>query len=190
MKAHLIDSHLLVSRSRSSAKVKVKCQGTVSQKMGVSGALVFHKNILFYITVISLILLKIFTSNMDRYLHQTWTCSLSKGVPVLQRQVSIKVFLTHLCPFFYLKLSLKISSVWVPARGTLVCTLTHSLIHHSDTTPNSKKLQMTTEMWLLKDFKVKLLILSNLNFFHNVFLMLFSSIKERVKTKKNALQQI
>ena len=49
MKAHLIDTHLLVPRSRSSAKVKVKYQGHVSQKMGVSGALVFHKHILFFI---------------------------------------------------------------------------------------------------------------------------------------------
>ena len=46
MMAHLIDTHL-VPRSRSSAKVKVKYQGHVSQKMGVSGALVFHKHILF-----------------------------------------------------------------------------------------------------------------------------------------------
>ena len=46
MKAHLIDTHL-VPRSRSSAKVKVKYQGHVSHKMGVSGALVFHKHILF-----------------------------------------------------------------------------------------------------------------------------------------------
>ena len=40
-------------RSRSSAKVKVKYQGHVSQKMDVSGALVFHKHILlnFYQTV-------------------------------------------------------------------------------------------------------------------------------------------
>ena len=45
MKAHLIDTHLLVLRSRSSTKVKVKYQGHVSQKMGVSGALVFHKHI-------------------------------------------------------------------------------------------------------------------------------------------------
>ena len=44
MKAHLIDTHLLVSRS--SATVKVKYQGHVSQKIGVSGALVFHKLIL------------------------------------------------------------------------------------------------------------------------------------------------
>ena len=48
MKAHLIDVHLLEPRSRSSAKVKVKYQGHVSQKMGVSGALVFHKHILFF----------------------------------------------------------------------------------------------------------------------------------------------
>ena len=46
MKAHLIDTHLLVPRSRSSAKVKVKYQGHVSKKMGVSEALVFHKQIL------------------------------------------------------------------------------------------------------------------------------------------------
>ena len=31
--------------------------------------------------------------------------------------------------------------------------LTHSLIHHFETVPNSKKLQMTTEMWLMKAFK-------------------------------------
>ena len=34
MKAHLIDTHPLVPRSRSSAKVKVKYQGHVSQKKG------------------------------------------------------------------------------------------------------------------------------------------------------------
>ena len=45
MKAHLIDTHLLVSRS--SAKVRVKYQGHVSQKMGVSETLVFYKHILF-----------------------------------------------------------------------------------------------------------------------------------------------
>ena len=48
MNAHLIDTHLLVPRSRSSAKVKVKYQGHVSQKMGVSGALVFHKTHLVF----------------------------------------------------------------------------------------------------------------------------------------------
>ena len=47
MKAHLIDAHRLVPRSRSSAKVKVKYHGHVSQKMGVSGALVFYKHIFF-----------------------------------------------------------------------------------------------------------------------------------------------
>ena len=51
MKAHLIDTHLLVPRSSSSAKVKVKYQGHVSQKMGVSGALVFHKHILFLLQI-------------------------------------------------------------------------------------------------------------------------------------------
>ena len=51
MKARLIDTHLLVPRSRSSAKVKVKYQGHVSQKMDVSGALVFHKHILFILVI-------------------------------------------------------------------------------------------------------------------------------------------
>ena len=53
MKAHLIDTHLQVPRSWSSAKVKVKYQGLVSQKMGVSVALVFHKHILFIICLLS-----------------------------------------------------------------------------------------------------------------------------------------
>ena len=39
MKAHLIDTHVLVLRSRSSAKVKVKYQGHVSQKMGILGGI-------------------------------------------------------------------------------------------------------------------------------------------------------
>ena len=43
MKAHLIDTHLLEPRSRSSAKVKVKYQGHVPQNMGVWGVLVFLK---------------------------------------------------------------------------------------------------------------------------------------------------
>ena len=39
MKADLINTHLLVPRSRSSAKVKVKYQGHVSQKKGVWGGI-------------------------------------------------------------------------------------------------------------------------------------------------------
>ena len=46
MKAHLMDTHLLVPRSRSSAKVKVKYQGHISQEMAVPGVLIFHKHIL------------------------------------------------------------------------------------------------------------------------------------------------
>ena len=34
--------------------------------------------------------------------------------------------------------------------------LTHSLIHHFETAPNSKKLQTTTEMRLLKDFMIQI----------------------------------
>ena len=52
MKAHLIDTHL-VPRSRSPAKVKVKYQGHVSQKMHVSGPLVFHKHILLFLCVVA-----------------------------------------------------------------------------------------------------------------------------------------
>ena len=33
---------------------------------------------------------------------------------------------------------------------------THSLLRHFETFPNSKKLQTTTEMWLLKDFKIQI----------------------------------
>ena len=52
MKAYLIDMHLLVPRSRSFAKVKVKYKGYTSQKMAVSEAFVFHKHIfLFYFSV-------------------------------------------------------------------------------------------------------------------------------------------
>ena len=34
--------------------------------------------------------------------------------------------------------------------------LTRSLLHHFETVQNSKKLQTTTEMWLLKDFKIQI----------------------------------
>ena len=39
MKAYLINMHLLVPRSRSSAKVKVKYKGYISQKMAISGGI-------------------------------------------------------------------------------------------------------------------------------------------------------
>ena len=39
MKAHLINTYLLVPGSRLSAKVKVKYQGHVSQKIGVLGGI-------------------------------------------------------------------------------------------------------------------------------------------------------
>ena len=35
-------------------------------------------------------------------------------------------------------------------------SLTHFLIHHFETIPNSMKLQTTTEIWLLKDFKIQI----------------------------------
>ena len=48
MKTHLINTHLLLSRSRSSAEVKVEYQSYISQKMVVSEALMFHKHILVF----------------------------------------------------------------------------------------------------------------------------------------------
>ena len=76
MKAHLIDTHLLVPRSRSSAKVKVKYQGHVSQKMGVSGALVFHKHILFSLAKMFYTSLKIHVIVMSLLNSKVldWTC--------------------------------------------------------------------------------------------------------------------
>ena len=60
MKAYLTNMHLLVPRSRSSAKVKVKYKGYISQKMAVSGAFVFHKHILsqLYFKWVILVLFK------------------------------------------------------------------------------------------------------------------------------------
>ena len=71
MKAHLIDTHLLVPRSRSFAKVKVKYQGHVSQKMGVSGALVCHKHILFQNGVIC----EDIANDIEYFLHNYYTYS-------------------------------------------------------------------------------------------------------------------
>ena len=66
MKAHLINADIMVLRSKSSAKVKVKYQGHVSQKMGVLGELVFHKHILFFFTLLPSIsiILVIFNDNI------------------------------------------------------------------------------------------------------------------------------
>ena len=61
MMAHLIDTHLLVPRSRSSAKVKVKYQHHISQKMAVLGALVFHKHILLAVYIF-------YTSQITRFI--------------------------------------------------------------------------------------------------------------------------
>ena len=36
------------------------------------------------------------------------------------------------------------------------CFLTHSLINHFETIPHSKRLQTTTEMWLLKYFYIQI----------------------------------
>ena len=51
MKAHLINMHLLVPRSRSSAKVKVKYKDYISQKIAVLGAFMFQYLFSIYIDV-------------------------------------------------------------------------------------------------------------------------------------------
>ena len=85
MKAHLINTHLLVPRSRSSAKVQVKYQGHVSLKMGVSGALVFHKRILvFFLT-------RVFTQNYS-FAEKLW-----HQVVALLSLFSHNIFEGHLC---------------------------------------------------------------------------------------------
>ena len=71
MKAHLIDTHLLVPRSRSCTKVKVKYQGHVSQKMCVSGALLFHKHILFSNTYLNG-LTKSFVHLIVNFIYGVW----------------------------------------------------------------------------------------------------------------------
>ena len=74
MKAHLIDTYLLVPRSRSSAKVKVKYQGHVSQKMVVSGALVF---LLFFTRLVGVyVLARKFTWKKKSELHSEYNVPL------------------------------------------------------------------------------------------------------------------
>ena len=41
-------------------------------------------------------------------------------------------------------------------KTTVISHLTHSLKHHFEAVPNSKKLQTTTEMWILKYFKIQI----------------------------------
>ena len=64
--------------------------------------------------------------------------------------------------------------------------LTHSLIHHFEAGPSSKKLQTTTEIWLLKDFKIQIALKTlwkevKLLIFPNIFLWLFSSPEHGVR---------
>ena len=88
MKALLIDTHLLVPRSRSSTKVKVKYQGHVSKKMGVSGALVFHKHILFKTSLIKNYLNSQRMS--DAFYHTTESSELKKRNKII---IVINIFI-------------------------------------------------------------------------------------------------
>ena len=44
MRVHLMDTHLMLPRSRLSAKFKVKYEGHIFQKLATSWSLVFHKH--------------------------------------------------------------------------------------------------------------------------------------------------
>ena len=55
MKAYLINMHLLVPRSRSSAKVKVKCKGYISQKKGRSGGIHVSQTHLVFFSILQLV---------------------------------------------------------------------------------------------------------------------------------------
>ena len=75
MKAYLINMHLLVPRSRPSAKVKVIYKGCISQKMAVSGAFMFHEHILFYFSNYLLFTLA-FSRNATSALSALWLASM------------------------------------------------------------------------------------------------------------------
>ena len=106
MKAHLIDTHLLVPRSRSSAKVKVKYQGHVSQKMVVSGALVFHKHIF----------LLLISRQKSRGLRTKTFATWSQFLPTL----SEKAFSLLLMIFSILRISV----LWIS-----ICQISHSVFN-------------------------------------------------------------
>ena len=78
MKVQLIDTHL-APRSRSSPKIKVKYQGHVSQEMGVLGALVFHKQILFICLMSSEN--KVEASNTTEKLDENRKAKVSRIIP-------------------------------------------------------------------------------------------------------------
>ena len=87
MKAYLINMHLLVPRSRLSAKVKVKYKGYISQKMAVSGEFVFHKHVLGFF------LFFFFSSsanafNLDQFKILSFSKELKQNILTKLRQTS------------------------------------------------------------------------------------------------------
>ena len=77
MKAYLINMHLLVPRSRSSAKVKVKYKSYISQKMAISEAFVFRKHNLFPFPTMFFILLKHILFGLEHVKSDIWTFALN-----------------------------------------------------------------------------------------------------------------
>ena len=90
MKAHLIDTYLLIPRSRSSAKVKVKYQGHVSLKMGVSGGISISQThlVLLFANALNLDQLKIMLFDKGLTLSQITNFGLFQTKRVLQARIS------------------------------------------------------------------------------------------------------
>ena len=113
MKAYIINMHLLVPRSRSSAKVKVKYIGYISPKMAVSGAFVFHKHILFFacymLCITRSLVLK--TSRMEAF--ENIVEKRRKMLVTSFFSFSHNVFAVYISPFNCCKILL---SVWIKSN--------------------------------------------------------------------------
>ena len=119
MKAYLINMHLLVPRSRSFAKVKVKYKGYISQKMAVSGGIRVSQTHLIYISVITEYI----------YLKLRVCVHYPKSNPYYQERQSKMHFLQNYAPsstwiFFILLASTPQLSI-VPPCNTLVLLFPH-----------------------------------------------------------------
>ena len=84
-----------------------------------------------------------------------------KSNPYRQGRQSKMLFFSELNPFldldFLSSIKHPIAERWHShASCCLRFSLTHALIHHFGSVQNSKKLQTTTEMWLLENFKIQI----------------------------------
>ena len=108
MKAYLINMHLLVPRSRSTAKGKVKYKGYISQKIAISGSFVFHKHILFlaplaigqraYVMVCCPSWVRVLTFSLNIFFSETTNRILMKFHRNVLDMVLFIIFLKNLIP--------------------------------------------------------------------------------------------